>query len=252
VFSGPLSSSTSAKVPRYAFNDQAPSSDSNKNYWTSPVHSGNIGTKIFNHTAGSSSAFVFAMGAPKLLTVNSVTPNVAGYEFWYTSNTAPTTITDFPGGVNGQVLEIICTDANTTLQHNGAGFVLPGIGNMKLRNGSTYRFMKNGPWKPVSENPAFALNVSADNGDAAKTLQSHMSETTQVWGTPLTTARAITLSTTGATAGVKFRIVRKASATGAFNLDVDTGPLKALTAAGQWCDVEYDGSAWILTAYGAL
>lgn len=54
---------------------------------------------------------------------------------------------------------------------------------------------------------------------------------------------AITLSTTGAYNGAKFRIVREASATGAFNLNVGTGPLKALTAASTWCEVEYDGSA---------
>lgn len=30
-----------------------------------------------------------------------------------------------------------------------------------------------------------------------------------------------------------------------------TGPLKAL-AAGQWCEVDYDGSAWVLTAFGSL
>lgn len=105
-----------------------------------------------------------------------------------------------------------------------------------------------GTWVPVEVLSA----VSADNGDAAATLTYLSSVPTQVWNTPLTVDRAVTLSTTGAINGAKFHIVRTAAATGAFNLNVGTGPLKALATAGTWCDVEYDGSAWILTAYGAL
>lgn len=92
--------------------------------------------------------------------------------------------------------------------------------------------------------------VSADNGDAAKTLIANADESTQIWNTPLTAARAITLSTTGASNGAKFRVVRTAASTGAFNLNLGTGPLKAL-AVGQWADVEFD-TAWRLSASGAL
>lgn len=94
--------------------------------------------------------------------------------------------------------------------------------------------------------------VSADKGDAAATLSVGVSETTQVWGTPITADRAVTLNTFGAKSGDRFRIVRTAAATGAFNLNVGTGPLKAMGAAGSFCDVEYTGTAWILTAYGLL
>lgn len=94
--------------------------------------------------------------------------------------------------------------------------------------------------------------VSADKGDASATLTVNSSNETNIWNTPLTAARSVTLSTTGAFNGAKFRIVRTANATGAFNLNVGTGPLKALTAAGQWCEVEYDGAAWFLSSYGTL
>lgn len=100
----------------------------------------------------------------------------------------------------------------------------------------------------IAEKP---IGVVADNGDAAVTLTVGTSEETQRWNTPLTAARAVTLSTTGAHEGARFRIVRTAAATGAFTLDVGTGPLRAL-AAGQWCDVEYTGTAWVLTAAGAF
>jgi hypothetical protein len=94
--------------------------------------------------------------------------------------------------------------------------------------------------------------VSADNGDAAATLTRGTSEKTQVWNTALTAARAVTLSTTNVKNGDTFKIIRTASATGAYNLNVGTGPLKALSSAGEWCEVMYDGSAWILTQYGSL
>jgi hypothetical protein len=71
---------------------------------------------------------------------------------------------------------------------------------------------------------------------------------TQRWDTTLTADRAVSLGTATAWNGARFRIVR--TATGAFSLNVGAG-LKALSA-DTWCDVEYDGSAWILTAYGSL
>lgn len=100
--------------------------------------------------------------------------------------------------------------------------------------------------------PLPAKGVSADNGDAAAALTVAAFKATQVWATPITADRAVTLSTTGAVSGDKFRIVRTAAATGAFNLNVGTGPLKAMGTAGSFSDVEYNGTAWVLTAYGAF
>lgn len=65
----------------------------------------------------------------------------------------------------------------------------------------------------------------------------------------LTAARAVTLSTTGVTTSLTFRITRTGG--GAFNLNVGGGPLKAL-ATNTWADFTYDGAAWKLAAYGAL
>lgn len=93
--------------------------------------------------------------------------------------------------------------------------------------------------------------VSTDNGDAAKTLTVHKDAPIQRWATSLTADRAVTLSTTGARNGQKWRILRTPTATGAFNLNVGTGPLKAL-AVGQWAEVVYDGAAWILEGSGSL
>lgn len=54
---------------------------------------------------------------------------------------------------------------------------------------------------------------------------------------------------TGAINGDRFRIVR--TGLGAFTLDV--GGLKTIpSATAAWADVEFTGSAWVLTGYGTL
>jgi hypothetical protein len=111
---------------------------------------------------------------------------------------------------------------------------------------------------PITENTATLSlvpmdkggRVSADRGDAAATLQAGVDPETNVWATALTEARGVSLHGT-AWNGARFRVVRTAASTGAFNLNVGTGPLAAL-AVGEWCVVEFDGSAWFLTGYGAL
>jgi len=92
-------------------------------------------------------------------------------------------------------------------------------------------------------------SVSADKGDADATLVANVDETTVRWATTLTANRTVTLSTTGAVNGNKFRIVR--TGLGAYTLAV--GGLKTIAnSTAAFVDVEYNGSAWVLTGYGAL
>jgi hypothetical protein len=88
-------------------------------------------------------------------------------------------------------------------------------------------------------------------GDAAVTVTTGTSAKNVVYDAPITADRAVALSTSQVWPGAQFRVTRAVAATGAFNVNVGTGPLKAL-AAGTWCEVTYNGSAWVLTAYGAL
>lgn len=69
-----------------------------------------------------------------------------------------------------------------------------------------------------------------------------------VFNTPLTADRTVTLNT-GADYkdGDTYRVIRTANATGAFVVNVGTGPLKALVV-DSWCDVGYDGVTWVCTA----
>lgn len=90
-----------------------------------------------------------------------------------------------------------------------------------------------------------APSVGNDIGDADATLTWRLSTTTQVFKTALTANRTITLSTTNAVNGARFRIIRTAAATGAYGVSV--GGLITLSP-GQWCDIEFDGTAWFLAA----
>ena len=91
-------------------------------------------------------------------------------------------------------------------------------------------------------------NVSVDNGDASISLVKG-SAPTQLFLSPLTAGRTVTLPTIDIFNGMYFRFVRASTSTGAFNLSI--GGLKNL-ATGTWCDVEYTESGWRITAYGSL
>lgn len=101
----------------------------------------------------------------------------------------------------------------------------------------------------ASGNTTNGGGVSPDRGDASVTLEAGTDAPTQLFATDLTANRTVTLSGTGAYHGARFRVVR--TGLGAFTLDV--GGLKTIASAtAAFVDVEFNNTAWILTAYGAL
>jgi hypothetical protein len=91
--------------------------------------------------------------------------------------------------------------------------------------------------------------ISADRGDAGATLTAGGDFQVQLFATALTANRSISLPTTTAVQGDKFRIVR--TGLGAFTLSI--AGLKVIPAStAAFVDVEYNGTAWIYTGYGAL
>lgn len=93
------------------------------------------------------------------------------------------------------------------------------------------------------------LNSAVAVGDSNRTLTAGADQRTQRFTITLTQNRVVTLSTTDAVEGDKFRIVR--TGLGSFTLDV--GGLKTIpndTAA--FVDVMIDGGVWVLTGYGEL
>lgn len=77
------------------------------------------------------------------------TPAVPRKRVWKTNNSAPTTITDFLQAQQGQEIEIIALDANTTVQ-DGAGLQLQGGGNYVMNANDTLRLIHvDGVWYEI-------------------------------------------------------------------------------------------------------
>ena len=109
----------------------------------------------------------FADGPEKVLPDGDATPSVDQYVTWATNNAAPVTITNFDNGVSGQNIFVRCTDANTTIEHNGLTIILPGAANMKLISGYTYCFHNhNGVWyfRSTTTKPAAFVADPAGGG----------------------------------------------------------------------------------------
>lgn len=157
------------------------------------------------------------------------------------------------GGVMGGNFVINTGTATNAynLRAAGAGFIENTTFTGNMEKGFTNALS-------VTSQVSFAKDVLSTHlgfqsvGDTGVTLTSGVSSRVVVFNTPLTASRAVTLSATNAKKGDSFRIVRSTAATGAFNINIGTGPLRVLTAAGQWCDVTHDGSAWIVTGAGTL
>lgn len=142
---------TGVKVARYDFNDGVTSASA-KNKYDNNYGDVSVGTAQFNMQTNNGSGMAFAPGAAKILTVNSATPDVTGYERFSTNNSSGTTITDFTGGTQGQLISVFVGDSNTTIQHNGATISLPGNINKVLISGQTYMFVKSsGLWRIITD-----------------------------------------------------------------------------------------------------
>lgn len=102
----------------------------------------------------------------------------------------------------------------------------------------------------VALSPAAPVQtIGSNRGDTSQTLIWGVDSPTQLWGTTLTGNRTITLSTTNATNGNVFRIVR--TGLGSFTLAV--GSAKTIpSATAAFVDVTFNGTAWVETGYGTL
>lgn len=250
IYSGCLASDTQTKKARYGFEDMVISA-TGKNQYANCLSTAALTAQYLMQTSNGS-AFSFPAGTHKTLTANSATPDVTGYERFITANSTPTTVTDWLGGVQGQRILIFCNDANTTIQHNNVTIITFNSGNVKLVSGRFYEFVKMGAvWRQVIGDDD---QVSPDSGNAAKSIRPRTDQTTQIFNTPLTANRVLTMVTSGSYNGAIFRVVRTAASTGAFTLDVtgQAGGLLKSLAPAQWCTVEFDGTNWLLTSFGSL
>ena len=76
-----------------------------------------------------------------------------------------------------------------------------------------------------------------------------------IYDAAITALRTVNLPVSPAVlnfANSQITIIRKATCTGAFNINVGSGPLKAMATPGSFATVLFDGTNWILAAYGTL
>lgn len=110
-----------------------------------------------------------------------------------------------------------------------------------------------GTWIPYI--PTYYGNaISSNNGDANATLTPYSAFPIYQVTIPLTATRTITLSTTGATVGIRWRITRASSSTGTgFTLNVVGSSTLCILTTGQWCEVSWTFlSSYVVTAAGWL
>jgi hypothetical protein len=91
-------------------------------------------------------------------------------------------------------------------------------------------------------------------GDTSTTVTYGVNHLTNVFNVPLTANRTVSFSTNGAPYGFRFRIVRAASSTGSYSLQIQGGTATTSLAPGQWCDMEYiaGSNGWTEVAAGPL
>ena len=172
--------------------------------------------------------------------------------------TGTTSITSF-GAALGGTRRSVRFEGALTLTFNATSMILPGGVSIQTEAGDTLDAVciSTGNWRVTAYNRAsgsvlFALNPIATttvDASATFTFLPASSSPTQVLSAAITANRTVTLSTTSAKNGQTARFTRTAASTGAFNWDV--GGLKNLSTS-QWCEVAYNGSAWVLIQFGSL
>lgn len=127
-----------------------------------------------------------------------------------------------------------------------------GLGDGAIYPNSTDSFFYGrlgSAWHTMSNPNLIGMSTISVDASATFTFSPLVSRWKQVLTAPITANRTVTLSTTFAQRGTQAFFTRTAASTGAFNWDI--GGLKNL-AVGQWCEVGYDGSAWVLVQFGSL
>lgn len=101
----------------------------------------------------------------------------------------------------------------------------------------------------ISELPAATLPLTGT--ELVPVVQSGATKQTTLAAMPYVPAGTGAVTTTVQAKLREFVSVKDFGAVGNGIAD-DTAAIQAAIAAGQWCDVQYNGSAWVLTAYGTL
>lgn len=151
-------------------------------------------------------------------------------------------------GVFFSALSVGCVvKGNIETDLSDTSYIANNLGTVALAAG-------NHATSSTGKNINFPEGVSPNRGDISVTLVPGVDYETQYFRTNLTANRTVTLSTTNARNGSRFRVIREG--VGAFTLDV--GGLKTIPSATKaFVDVVFTvdpaiGDFWVLAGYGTL
>jgi hypothetical protein len=108
-----------------------------------------------NHDTGM---FVHAVKGVIDITDQNATPSVgARFQVYRTTNSVPTTITNFADGMEGQIFTLLFSEANTTI-NNGGSFVLDTSTIASVANLTVTFLYRNAIWIEVGRNGGAGIN----------------------------------------------------------------------------------------------
>jgi parallel beta-helix repeat protein len=222
-----------------------------------------------NIISASNGGIAASSGAANLaITGNTIADNI-DYGIWLNGTTNATVtgnnISNSKSGGDNCAILLATGNANTLISDNnmfddqGVATMTSGIsgtvGSGAVIRNNTSNAAVSFPYNLTSASdslmgPApFIPLLSADRGDSSPSIAWGVDSPIQLFATNLTTNRTVTLQTRIAGNGSVFRIVR--TGLGSFTLNV--GGLKTIpSATAAFVEVTFNGTAWVLTGYGAL
>jgi hypothetical protein len=107
--------------------------------WTVWFESTGLLRQIFGQPTSDNSGFPYAPWR-KMFIGATPTPNVAGFSYVYANYASATTVTNFTGGVDGQLITVVANNSNCTIQNNATIKTISGS-DVVLATGKSAQFI---------------------------------------------------------------------------------------------------------------
>lgn len=137
---------------RYGLRDDH-AGDSDKNYHGMGFSNGDTDAPMLLTSSGG--AFVQQMADGYVISGNLTAPKLfPSLSAYFFNNNSATLVTEFADTIPGMEVCILAGNSNTTLQHNGVTFILPGSTNLNLIGGKIYVLRRFGSaFRVISVSP---------------------------------------------------------------------------------------------------
>lgn len=176
------------------------------------------------------------------------TPDVGNGNFFKTANTGATTITMFDGGTNGQIINVLIGDANTTIDFTGTNLKgNGGIGWAPNANDHMVCVYDGTNWLCDTSNNVSTIISATTSTYIGEVLTVTVDDASAVFGSPLYCASDFNYDRTDADAAATMPCVCLALESGSGS--------KLVLMEGQICDTSWNWSAgamFVSTTTGEL